>query len=711
MKPSILILLTALVLKLSMPLQAQTEWPKIITTKNGAKITLYQPTPESFSNNQLKSRSAISVQQKKGDDLIFGAIWTDAKMITDRQTRMASLESIKVTHVKFPDISDTSKISKLKTLIEAEVPKWKLLLSIDEIVAQIEQNNPSASSGLNNAPPRIIYSNKKSVLILIDGDPKLEADKDLRMKKVINSAFLILEDPSSKRFYLYGGKYWYTSKSILEGWEPTKKLPTAIAELDKQIKAKESQENSSASVTSADKSADTPPEIVISTGPAELIQSDGNLNLKPIEGTNLLYVSNSEDNIFMHIDNQQYYTLLSGRWYKSKSLEGQWEFVEADKLPADFARIPEGSEKDIVLANVAGTAAANEAMMDAQIPQTAKVDRSKATCTVTYNGEPKFEPIEGTNISIAKNTSSTVLKTNNKFYCVENGVWYVAALATGPWAVSDERPADVDKIPASSPVYNVKYVYIYESTPQYVYVGYTPGYMGCYVSGHVVVYGTGYYYNPWYGPYYYPYPYTYGYNMHYNPYYGWSMGYHYSSGYFHYTVVVHTHHGYWGPPVYRPPYHPPHHGGYYGGRPVHYGNTNVNININNSTNIYRNNKGVSTDNISRNPAKGPQKQVDKKTNMPASNPAPARKNNVFASPDGAVYQKTDNGNWQQRNNNKWQEADRKQPATNQVNRQQQNFDRGQTRNSNFNTVDNGKKPQQNTRQGSPGRAPAGKSGK
>jgi hypothetical protein len=97
--------------------------------------------------------------------------------------------------------------------------------------------------------------------------------------------------------------------------------------------------------------------------------------------------------------------------------------------------------------------------------------------------------------------------------------------------------------------------------------------------------------------------------------------------------------------------------------------------------------------------------------MPASNPSPGRNNNVFASPGGAVYQKSDNGNWQQRNNNKWQEADRKQPATNQVNRQQQNFDRGQTRNSNFNTVDNGKKPQQNTRQGSSGRAPAGKSGK
>jgi hypothetical protein len=712
-KPTILFLFLGLMLTQSAFLNAQTDWPKIITTKNGAKITIYQPTPESFINNQLKSRSAISIQQKPAEDLIFGAIWTDAKMNTDRQTRMASLESIRVINIKFPDNSDTTKIGKLKTMLETEIPKWKLLLSMDDIVAQIEQNNPKASSDLNNTPPKIIYRNKNSALILVDGDPKLETDQEIKMKKVINSAFLILQDATSGIYYLYGGKYWYNSKSVIDGWVPAKKLPSAIADLDKQIKAKENAENNGTSQTTSEKNntADTPPEIIVSTVPAELLQSNGDINLKPIEGTNLLYVSNSEDNIFMQIDNQQYYTLLSGRWYTSKSLQGPWNFVEADKLPADFAKIPEGSEKDIVLANVAGTAAANEAIMDAQIPQTAKVDRSKATCTVKYDGDPKFESIEGTNISVAKNTGSTVLRANNKYYCVENGVWYIAALATGPWTVSDERPSDVDKIPASNPAYNVKYVYIYESTPQYVYVGYTPGYMGCYVYGNVVVYGTGYYYNPWYGPYYYPYPSTYGFSMHYNPYFGWSMGFHYSSGYFHYTVVVHTHHGHWGPHAYRPPYHPPYHGGYYGGRPVHYGKTNVNVNINNSTNIYNNNRGVKTNNINRNSAQAPKQTINNKSNNPSTNRGPAGTNNLFAGPDGNVYKKTDDGNLQQRSNNQWQNADQKKPSTNQVNRQQQNFYRGQTRNSNFNAMNDGNKTQRSSRQSSSGKAPANNSGK
>ncbi len=148
-----------------------------------------------------------------------------------------------------------------------------------------------------------------------------------------------------------------------------------------------------------------------------------------------------------------------------------------------------------------------------------------------------------------------------------------------------------------------------------MYVGYTPGYMGCYVYGPTVIYGTGFYYNPWYGPYYYPRPVTYGYSMHYNPYYGWSVGFHYSAGWFNYSVYRGGYHGgYWGPPMYRPPYYrPPGYPPYY--RPPYYpppgyrppvatpyyrgGNNNVTINNNINNNIYRNNKGVSTNDVVR----------------------------------------------------------------------------------------------------------------
>ena len=68
-----------------------------------------------------------------------------------------------------------------------------------------------------------------------------------------------------------------------------------------------------------------------------------------------------------------------------------------------------------------------------------------------------------------------MLKSNDRFYCVDDGIWFESAQATGPWQVSIAVPEGVEDIPPSSPAYNVKYVYVYDHTPDVVYVGYTPG--------------------------------------------------------------------------------------------------------------------------------------------------------------------------------------------------------------------------------------------
>jgi hypothetical protein len=78
-------------------------------------------------------------------------------------------------------------------------------------------------------------------------------------------------------------------------------------------------------------------------------------------------------------------------------------------LPKSFSEIPAESELGGLRTSVAGTDEANEAVMDTQIPQTAAVKRSGTTITVDYDGEPKFEPIKGTEVSSAVNTASKVL--------------------------------------------------------------------------------------------------------------------------------------------------------------------------------------------------------------------------------------------------------------------------------------------------------------
>jgi hypothetical protein len=658
-------------------IQAQLQWPQTITAKTGGQITLYQPQPESLNGNLLKGRTAFSIKQKPADDPVFGALWFTATMETNRDTRMAVLQTVTIDNIKVPSVDDTAKADKLKAFLETEIPKLQLQTTLDEILSSIEEEQGTASDNLKNDPPEIIYTDKPSLLVLIDGEPRLKDDEKLEMKRVINTAFLILQHPKQQKYYLYGGAHWYVSESITSGWAPTKKLPKDIKKINKQIKEYEKKNNEGTSTASEE----SPPDLIVSIKPAELIQSEGQANFKSITGTQLLYMFNSDDHIFLEIDSNNYYVLLSGRWYKATALKGPWAYIPSDKLPEDFKKIPEGSPVDGVLASVAGTEAAKEAAMDAHIPQTAKVDRKTATVTVTYDGEPKFEKIEGTSLELAMNTSSKVFKSGNEYYCVDNGIWYKSGSPKGPWKVSDDRPKGVEDIPPSSSAYNTKYVYVYDTTPEYVYVGYTPGYMGAYVYGPTVVYGTGYYYSPWYGPYYYPRPYTFGFSMHYNPWMGWSMGFQYSMGFFSFGIYGGGYGGYWGPPMYRPPYYH----GYHGHHVSHYSRNTVintgdiNINRGNSNNIYRDRNGVNT-NDQRRPSQG--------GNRPSQQPANTQnRNNVVADRQGNVYRNDGNNNWSQHNGNNWQSANN--ANTRDLDRQMQNRDRGQSRNATYNQTNYG----------------------
>ena len=351
--------------------------------------------------------------------------------------------------------------------------------------------------------------------------------------------------------------------------------------------------------------------------------------------------------------------MLSGRWYRSKTLEdGSWEFVEPADLPADFSKIPENSDIKDVRVSIPGTPEAEEALAEQYIPQTADVDLKTTTVEVKCDGKPKFEKIKDTEISVAKNSDKTVLLIKGKYYCVDDAIWFVADKPGGPWRVSDIRPDEVDEIPPESEAYNVKYVYVYESTPDVVYVGYLPGYTYSYPYGGCVFYGTGYWYRPWYGHYYYPRPVTFGFGVHWNPYTGWgfSIGFRVGGwigwGFHPYARA------YWGPRGfhygYRFGYARGYRHGYYRGARHGYARTPRGS----YNNVYRNRKtGVRTSARMRNVKTG-----NRNLNRVARHSG--KPNNVFSDKRGNVYQRDKRGNWQKKSNAR--------PATKPANNRKQN---------------------------------------
>ncbi len=528
--------------------EGNIDWPKEIVSGDYI-ITIYAPENSSYVDLRLDTNTAFSVKKGLEGTPVFGMMWTTSLLNVDRTSRIASLVSIKVNEVRFPDDVSEENRNQFKGLIEREVPKWDIQISLDDLLESIEEVSTYDAS-LNTSPPKILFSSVPAVLISIDGAPQFKQVDD-QFEVIQNSSGFIAKDKQKGTFYLQGGEFWYEANDPLGPWAHIKKAPSAIRKLAKMAISETEPSNSEDSYNGE------APRIVIATEPSELILIDGEPSFAPIQNTNLLFVENSDDNLFMHIKDQTYYILLSGRWFTSKNTTGPWNFIDSEDLPNDFKNIGEGSKKAEVLANVAGTKEAQEAIYDTQIPQTAAIDRTTQPTGVTYNGTPEFEKIKGLELEYALNTQSSVFKDKSTYYLCDNAIWFKSSGPQGPWEVASERPEEVSKIPPENPKYNTKYVYIYETTPSVVYVGYTPSYYGSYVYRNTVFYGTGYYYNPWYHGFYYRHHFTYGFSVRYNPWYGWTFGFRFGSPFRWWGYGYWGRWNYWGPPYYRPPYYRP----------------------------------------------------------------------------------------------------------------------------------------------------------
>jgi hypothetical protein len=236
------------------------------------------------------------------------------------------------------------------------------------------------------------------------------------------------------------------------------------------------------------------PTVFVSIAPAEMIVTNGPPQFQPISGTKLLKISNTDSDLFIHAEASQVmnYLLVAGRWFSSKELKGPWKSATKD-LPKEFTKIPEDSPYAHVLSSVPGTPDAEAAVLLASVPKKATVDRKDTTITVVYQGVPEFVAIQGMTVYYAKNSPYTVLRVNNNsYYCCHQGIWFTATTPSGPWIVATSVPQVVYTIPPTSPVYNVTYVHVYESTPTEVTVGYTSGYTGQYVAYGLLMFGLGY---------------------------------------------------------------------------------------------------------------------------------------------------------------------------------------------------------------------------
>jgi hypothetical protein len=617
---------------------AAPNWPMHATASDGADVTIFQPQLESFEGDTLTGRAAVAVVAANQQEPVYGAVWLQSRVETDRVARTVHIVDVNVTKVLFPSTATVST-QPLSDAVRQAMLSHSIVISLDHLLASVEamKKEQTAAADLQITPPTIVFRDHPAVKVQYDGTPKMVQASDSGLMRAINTPFFVALDPSSRTYYLRGAGHWFAAPDPMGPFKNVAQAPATISQLASQIGYTDPEQPVTDSVASG-------LEILTATDPTELIWTDGQPQMSTIPGTELMYWANTDSDVFLQISTQQTFVLLSGRWFTGHGTGGPWTYVAANQLPADFAKIPSDSPKANVLAQIAGTQAAQDAVADTYIPQTAAVDINNfQQPQVTYDGNPDFEPIQGVNYSYAANTEDSVILDSGVYYCCSDGVWFQSAQAAGPWGLCRHVPPEIYDIPPSCPIYPVRFCYVYGATDQSVYCGYTPGYVGCFPFGGTVVFGTGYRYNPLFHDHYFARPLTFGFGARYHAYSGhWGFSFGLAAGGGDAWIAGGEHaqpRGWFGYGGYRPSM-------------VRAG-ANINRNIINANNA---NAKAAHDIYNRNVY-----ERRKDVHLTAAREVPAgpavrqeelKANNVYVNPQGDVYRRTDTG-WETREGNQW----------------------------------------------------------
>ena len=129
------------------------DWPRVFTI-DGRTVTLYQPQPEKLTGNILKERAAVSVQNGDADP-VFGALWLTASLDIDREQRVASVDTLTLDRMRFPEgeAGDQAAATLQAYVAKAVTPK-NIVVDLDSLITTLDQT-PGAANLYQVAPPTI----------------------------------------------------------------------------------------------------------------------------------------------------------------------------------------------------------------------------------------------------------------------------------------------------------------------------------------------------------------------------------------------------------------------------------------------------------------------------------------------------------------------------------------------------------------------------
>ena len=422
-------------------------WPKLREIA-GVKYTLYQPQVDKWDGYNFEAHAAVGVVAAGSKDQIFGAVEMTAVTDVAKVSRTVHFRDVKIVKAVFPTAPDKS--AAYRQALQTMASSGPSTMSLDRLEISLAINGEEKKARavpVKNDPPRIVFSQSAAILVPIDGAPVWRLQSGTKVERAINTRAFVALDDATGRFYVHIFDGFVEAPAITGPWTAARSVPPAVTALEARL----AQQNvidpmtgpSDPKTKQKASLKNGVPEVIVTTTPTELIVTEGAPDWVPIEGTMLLYVKNTTGNVFKNLNDQQNYVLVTGRWFHAPELSGPWRYIAGTELPPDFTRIPDDSPKENVKAAVPYTTQADEALIANGVPQTATVERAKAKFTPQIDGgSPDMRPIPDTGLSYVFNSPTPIIMVSaDAWYAVQNGVWFSATWALGPWVVATSVPA------------------------------------------------------------------------------------------------------------------------------------------------------------------------------------------------------------------------------------------------------------------------------
>ena len=145
---------------------------------------------------------------------------------------MVWLRDLKITRVRWPDATAEQQ-ARFTQYVETDFPASGFRMTIARLQASLAsaEAERSHTEGLKNDAPKIVFSEQLAVLLLYDGEPRLQAIDSTPLALVVNTPFGVVKDTTTGIYWLTDGTTWYSATDPKGPWHAPATPPDIVSKL------------------------------------------------------------------------------------------------------------------------------------------------------------------------------------------------------------------------------------------------------------------------------------------------------------------------------------------------------------------------------------------------------------------------------------------------------------------------------------------------